>query len=254
MVLILSVYSVVLTYIIILGQMEVPSWLLQSTSYAIMTAILTGILVPSVLDYFKNRKLAKNKKKKELEKELNNVRQIASVLQRSLKERVKNNSFPNFSDVEWFHAPSDLKEKGEKYDGMYDLCVDLKEACKSEIIVRLQELTKEHLPETSKEHDLVNLLNNEDLTNLYMSGVEVTKRWIEKEYPRGLYEDIMKNLKDKETRLDHFFKRLNLTFLEDPVLERFRKEKANLIELGNKISNDLTHKEEELKKELEKFT
>ena len=92
------------------------------------------------------------------------------------------------------------------------------------------------------------------LRGLLRNGKEVTKRWIEKEYPRGLYEDIMRNLKDKETRLDHFFLRLNSTFQKDTVLERLRKEKANLIELGNEILNELTHKEEEREKELEDFT
>ena len=126
-------------------------------------------------------------------------------------------------------------------------------ACKAVIIIRLQELTKKHLPKTSKEHDLVSLLEYKDLTNLYMNGKEVTKRWIEKEYPRGLYEDIMRNLKDKETRLDHFFKILNETFRKDPVLERFRKEKANLIKLGNEILTDLENEEKRLQEELKKI-
>jgi len=196
----------------------------------------------------------KETKKKRLEKELSNVRQFTTLIKRNLEERTKNNSFPKSSNVNLFYTPSGFKEKGEKYDEKYDLCIDLKEACKSEIIIRLQELTKEHLPLTCKEFNLVDHLNYEDLTNLYMNKKEVTTQWIKKEYPKGLNRTIMTNLKDKEENLDYFFIKLNETFRKDPVLERFRKEKANLIELGNEILNELIHKEEELKKELEDFT
>ena len=254
-VLILSVYSVVLTYIIILGQMEVPSWLLQSTSYAIMTAILTGILVPSVLDYFKNRKLAKNKKKKELEKKLDNTKQFTTIIKNSLEERVKDSSLPESSNVNLLYAPSDLREKGEKYTEKYNLCVDLKTACKTVILLHLQKLTRKGLPKTCKEseYDLASALDANGLVQRYINKEDVTRIWIETTCPH-MHSDIMKNLKDGERNLGHFFIELNSTFREDPVLERFRKEKANLTELGNNILKELTHKEKEAEKELEDFT
>lgn len=193
-------------------------------------------------------------KKKKQENELNNVRQVASLLQKSLEERVKTNSFPDFANVGWFYAPSDLEEKGKKYDEKYDLCVDLKRACMTMITSHLQNLTRKRLPKTCKESgfDLATSLNADELVNRYINKEDVTRVWIETTYP-DLHSDIMRNLKDGKKHLGRFFIDLNSTFQNDPVLERFRKEKANLIELGNELLIDLGNEEKRLQKELKKI-
>lgn len=194
----------------------------------------------------------RSSEKAELDKKISHIREVESLVKRSLEERVENNSFPKMSNVPWTHAPSEFQEKGEEYDEIYDRCIDWKEACKDVITVRLQELSCEYLPKTCKEHDFVGSVNNDELRNRYMNAEEVTKHLIEKEYPTGLYATIMENLIDKENKLDLFFLKLNETFQKNAVLERFRKEKKKLVDLAHSILKDLKKEEEKLQNELDK--
>lgn len=193
------------------------------------------------------------REKEELEEKLSICKDSFGSLERSLKNFVIKNKFQRGFGAYTESLSSDLQERIEKYNEIFDRCVDWETASKDVIALRLQELTQEYLPKTRKERDLIGLLNVDELTQRYLKGEDVTKRWIEKEYPTGLYEDLIENLKDKETKLDLFFRNLNKTFQKNEVLERFRKEKKSLIEFGQTIIKDLKEEEKKLEKELEKY-
>lgn len=191
--------------------------------------------------------------KRKLEEKLSSYQDSFGNLERSLKNFVMKNKFERGFGAYTKGLSSDFEERIEKYNEIFDRCVDWKKACKDVITIHLHELSRKHLPKTCKEYDLVSLLNVDNLTQRYLNGEEVTKRWIEKEYPTGLYEVLMENLKDKETKLDLFFLNLNETFEKNEVLERFKNEKKTLIELGHAILKDLKEEEKKLRKELEKY-
>ena len=189
----------------------------------------------------------------ELMGKLGNYRYSRSGLERSLKDYVMTNKFTEGFHVYTRDLSSDFEERIEEWNGIYARCVDWKVASELVITIRLQELTREYLPTTCKHHaDLLISLNSDDFKQRYFEGKEVAKRWIEKNYPK-FYERIMKHLKEKESKLDLFFLRLNETFQKDQVLTRFRKEKNELIELGQTILADLKLEEEKLRRELELY-
>jgi len=126
-------------------------------------------------------------------------------------------------------------------------------ACKNAIELSLNEIAKEELPATVKEYNFVQLLQEEDIMRRFLFGEEVTKRWIEKTYPSLFYE-LMKKLKESEKKLDKFFIQINNAFKKHRILERFRKEKKNLIELGKEIIKDCNEEISVLNDDLSEYS
>jgi|Deesub1362A_J573_1020465.scaffolds.fasta_scaffold00150_50 hypothetical protein len=205
-------------------------------------------------EYIENKKRRMLAKKEELKEKLSSYQNSVEVLERSLKEYVVTNKFERGYGAGAWNFSSDLRERIKKYNEIYDRCVDWKKASQAVITLHLQKLSRKYLPKTYKEYDLVSVLNNtNELMQRYLNGEEVTKHWLEKKYPTGLYDTLIENLKDKETKLDLFFLKLNETFQEEPVLNRFRKEKKELIQLGSALLTDLKKEEETLEKALKKI-
>lgn len=222
---------------------------------------LAGILLVFVEGYQAYNKYVvpkKNEKRATRKEELTSAHaqytNTRSSLERSLKDYVMTNKFTEG----WHSYPSeslssDLKKRIQKWNEIYERCGDWKVASESEIIVRLQELSQKNLRTTFKDYpDLLGALNSDGFRSRYFEGEEVTKLWIEQNNPT-LHETIMDHLKGKKAKLGMFFLNLNATFKENRVLNRFRREKKELIELGQQIIEDLKIEEEKLQNELERY-
>jgi hypothetical protein len=175
-------------------------------------------------------------------------------LERSLKGWVENGKFEKGFNLSGnWDMLLEFKDRIGKYNETYDRCVDLKNASKAVIILHLQTLAREHLPNTSKEQDLVSLFNAEQLVERYLKGEDITKHLIEQKYPTGLYDVLIESLKDKETKLDLFLLRMTEAFQKDAVLNRFRMEREDVSKLGHSLLGDLNRRKEAIQKELDKY-
>lgn len=236
--------------------LETIDWSLVFVGLGALVATL--LLIVEVYQAYNKYVVPKRKEKRVSEKieligKSENYENSRSSLERSLKEYVMTNNF-----TKGFYAypqglPSELVKRMRKWNETYERCGDWKVAGESIITIQLQELSLEYLPLTCKDYpDLRTSLSSDDFKKRYFEGVEVSKRWIEKTYP-SFYEDIKEHLKDKEAKLDHFFLKLNEAFLKDRLLNRFRKEKKELIELGQLIVEDMKTEEEKIQKKLELY-
>lgn len=189
--------------------------------------------------------------KKKLQSKRDTLSRCEWGIEQDLK-RVEQNNFSR-SDVGTWGLPQQFLSEVEKYIEDFHLCSDLLVACQNAIRLSLREIAKRELATTLKEYNLDEVLQAKDLVSRYIRGEEVAKRWIEKTYP-SLFSDIMKHLKESEKSLDMFFIIVNKAFREHRILTRFRKEKENLIELGQQILKNLQHEVELLNKELSKYS
>ena len=194
------------------------------------------------------------REKKELQENVHSFRVTISQLDRCIKQRVETNEFPDIPDVGYWNLPPEFSLKVEEFCEMYKLCVDLFDACKCVIRVTIANETKRFFPKTiEKIPELNSKFENKNFVNMYLDQKEVTRSWME-EQETGTYKFMVKNLQEPEIELNEFFQSLNTKFRENKLLERFRKTKRELVELGNRVIENLKHEKELPEKQLSKYS
>lgn len=240
-----------------LAQLEAPSWMLQTTFYALMTAIFSfvflGVLAPKTREWLEQRKAKRSKEETALKGRIVSCQSCRNQIEYNISNHVKQNEF-GYGDVNVrSNLSTEAEKKVEEYIRRYEVCGDWLKATEYVIPQILQSLIKYRLPETAKTgYALDSDLSEPALLKRYVNGEEVNVTWLKGNKP-GLLDNIRKNLKDNELRFDNFFIELNAESKNNKVLNRFRNDKKALIEFGNQIMNDLKLEQESLEKEHSQF-
>lgn len=236
--------------------MEIPQWLLETIIYAVLTALFTGILAPISVKYFTRyldeRKERKRKEKKELKNRKGLLDSCIWYIETTL-EYLKRDSFGGVSK-EALKPPLEYEKRINEYEKSLTLCKDLFLACKYVVKVTVEEQTRIILPKTlAKIPELEDKLQKDDFLKRYVNEKEVTKSWMEEQKTK-LYRFITRNLQEEEIELNTLFSELNGLFRDNSVMERYRKEKQELIECGQRIIKDLKRESEDLDEKLLQFS
>ncbi|MEM2972432.1 MAG: hypothetical protein QW270_08465 [Candidatus Bathyarchaeia archaeon] len=250
--LILAVFYQV--YTAYLSEMEMPSWILQYSFYAFLTAFLGfifGIATLMIRNYVQKREIRQQKRKEDLKLKIN-------AYEKSISE-IKNfiNQLESKSSASPINIRTELslesQKKLEEFNQHCELYRDWLLAVEYIIPEILQRLIRSELPQTAKSgYALDSDLQECELLKRYMAGEEVNVTWLKGNKPR-LLDNILKNLKDSESQLDTFFIVLNNEFKNNRVLKRYREEKKALMELGNLILDNFKRELESLQKEISRF-
>jgi len=265
---VISLIAIVILFIVYtyLSQEEVQLWMLQTIVYAFMTAIFgfifLGILAPLTRERLKEAKLKKIDEKKALESLKTEYERCVWSIKNNIEKYVEKNEL-NFTFKVRLHESSifgkakiseELKRQVREYNDRYELYNVLLRASKYPIESVIEGKIRQLFPKTlNKSVPLNELLQVDYLMARYFSGEKVTESWFKEVHPKA-FKDIARNIdKSEKDELDILFHKLNDDFKRDVVLQRFRKEKEDLIKHGQETINALQKEIDSLKEQLEEY-
>lgn len=189
--------------------------------------------------YLERKKRERSEKKKELEAKIQGLISCKNSIDFSIRNRVLSNEVDKYScDVFSYKIPQEFYAKTEEYIENYQRLQDWLRASRLAVKYEIETHVKSDLPTTRKEYHLDSVLEGDQIMPFFLGEQRVNKRWIEENHPK-VYKDIIKHLKEEETKLDEFFLNLNRALENNNVLKRFRKEKKALVEFGKKLMEEL---------------
>jgi len=250
----LATVSALLTAGLVSPPPEIQLWLLQTIIYAILTGVIAPFAYKYISDIFEKRKLRRLEEKQALEKEKNLYEKCVWQIKQSIK-RILKNEWSYYSDIGVSGLSPELEKKVEEYNKNYERCRDWFKACNITIKFESRARIRDKFPKTAQTYPaLYECLLQDTIIDRYIKGEKVTSTWIKEDSPK-IYINMMKELEQnkEDGELDTFFKEINIFFENEDILKRFRAEKKELIEYGNKITNELNAEIEILKQKLEKL-
>lgn len=150
-------------------------------------------------------------------------------------DRIKKDEWEYPPDIPHLNFCPELNRKVIEFVESYQRCADLFIACKYAIRSESEKCAEASVPNTHKSRHLDKMITKKsEFVIQFVNGKKVIKNWIEENFP-GIHENIIQNLEESESALDRFFLDLNRMLKNNRVLNRFRKEKKNLIELAEII-------------------
>lgn len=261
----LMILTVAFLYIIA-GQKPVPEWLLQFTFYAFMTAlfgfIFLGILAPLVRDRLKEAKMKKIDRKMDLETLKAEYGRCAWSIENNLDKHVRKNKITDF--VARLEARNERGMELETSEELENQIQKYNEKCKdyslfrkiSErlIVEEINKKAKRMFPKSLKKSDeLSRMLCADFLMERYFNGEQVTANWLRDTYPKEL-KNIYKEIDETERHeLDILFNEINTDFEESDELQRFIKEKKELLAHGQETIKALRKEAQSLDEQLEQY-
>lgn len=240
--------------------------MLQFTFYALMTAIFgfifLGILAPLTRDYLKKAEMKKIREKTALELLKKEYERCAWSIKNNIEKYVQKNKFTDFEAR--LHEPNvvgeveiseELKRKVQEFNERCGLYKVLCEASNYPIKSFIEAKVREKFPKTLKiPFALDEFLQVDYLMARYFNGEKVTDSWFKETHPTA-YKNIIKGLDESERdELDTLFHELNNKFERDAILQRFRKEKEELIKHGQETIETLQREIDSLNEQLKKYS
>ena len=261
--------SVVIFYLIYpyLAQLETPSWVLEFTFYALMTAIFgfifLGILAPLVRERLENSNIKKLEDKELLEALKNEYSRCAWSIEQNIKGILERNERSDFTALlykstgfgEELEISEELERQVQEYNRRLELYRVLHIASERWIGNLIDIRIKLKFPKSLSNHvQLRNQLTDDYLRNRYLNGEKVTENWFKDSKPED-FKKIVKNIEESERdTLDVFFHELNKDFKDDEVLQRFREEKEELIKHGKETIANLQKEADSISEQLKKYS
>lgn len=143
---------------------------------------------------------------------------------------------PNVSYIE-FHE--EIAGKVRRFVDHYMRCSDLFLACKHTIRCHIIDRATFRLPKTNNTTRIDNLLMNKETMIIHLVNERnLTDSWIKDNHPE-IYNTIYERLEEKPADLNTFFYDLGKMLENDKVLDRFMKEKEELIRFSENIQKSL---------------
>lgn len=250
-----------------MSQLETPLWVIQYTFYAFMTAIFgfifLGILAPLIRDYLKEAKVKKIEEKKALESLKKEYERCAWSIKNNIEKDIEKNELTTFearlynSEVsEKVKVSEELKRQVQEYAEKCKLYTVLRMSSEWFIKSTIEAEVKRKFPKTLKkpyELDSI-LLQSNFLMARYLNGEKVNESWFKGTQPIAL-KNMIKNIDESErSELDTFFLEINNEFEKNSVLQRFRKEKEELIKHGRETIANLQKEIGSINEQLNKYS
>ena len=249
-----------------MSQLETPLWILQYTFYAFMTAIFgfvfLGILAPLIRERLKEGKTKKIEEKRALESLRTEYERCSWSIKNNIEKYVEKNEFTDFEAR--LHKPNavgeveiseELKRKVQEFNERCGLYKVLCEASKYPIKSFIEAKVRKKFRRTLKiPFALDEFLQADYLMARYFNGEKVTDSWFKETHPTA-YKNIIKGLDESERdELDTCFRELNHKFKSDAILQRFRKEKEELIKHGKETIKAFQREINSLNEQLKKYS
>jgi hypothetical protein len=248
-----------------LAQLEAPSWIIQFTFYALMTAIFgfifLGILAPLVRGRLENARMKKVEEKKSLKALKDEYSRCSWSIENNIREVVEKSERNDFTatlckpdELGDLKTSEDLERQVKEYDKRFQLYKVLQHASVRFIVSTIETRVKEQFPKSLDKVPIRNMLTDGFLMVRYLEGEKVTENWFKDSKPKEL-KNIVKNIEESERdTLDIFFHELNRQFRGDEVLQRFRKEREELIEYGRETIANFQKEIDILDQQLKKYS
>jgi len=243
------------------SRVEVPLWTLQFTFYAFMTAFF-GFMFTIIRDYLNEREAKRFDEKKALESLKNEYERCAWAINNNIEKSIEKNELTNFKaqvSQSWVKGNAKISEEIERqvqeYNEKLELYDVLCRASKPQIKSIIEKRVKEKFPNTLKKKvRLDKLLQRDYVMARYFDGEKVTDSWFRQEHPQGLKEIIKVLDETEKDELDTLFRELNGFVKNDVVLQRFIKEKKELIKHGKKTIENLQTEINSLNEKLKRYS
>lgn len=214
---------------------EIFDMVLVILGSALLLVIGFGFLKPAI-----DTKL---EKKKAL---IDKLKSCESRIKWTTDDRVKKDEWSYSPDVAYLQFRPELNQEIREYVDRYQRCADLFFACKYVISSEIKKYAIVWLPKTHEKFPLDKvIMDKTEIIHRLINGEKVAKRWIEENFPE-IHNNIIKSLQEPEEALDRFFLDLNKEASNNSVLNRFRAEKKNLVELTQSIQESLNREIERL--------
>jgi len=233
--------------------------LIVATIGAIASIILTIIEFYARI-YNPSKKQSKQKEKKSIKSLKTEYERCAWAISNNLDKYVKMNAMTEFEasfQGSWVKGDAkiseELKSQVQKYNEKLKEYNMFRKFSEPLIMGIIEKEVRKIFLKTRKKSDAVEaMLCSDFLMARYFNGEKVTTTWFREEHPRAL-NNITKEIDESERDdIDLFFNHVNDELQKNEVLVRFRKEKKELIELGQAILKDL-EEGKDLQKKLEEY-
>jgi len=266
------VIAIIVFYVVyhFISQLETPTWVLQYTFYAFMTAIFgfifLGILPTLIRDYFKERRMKKIEEKKVLESLRDEFERCAWSFEENIKNDIEKNVFTDFhaglycgsSLPKKMKIFEDLKEQVDQYAEKSALYNVLRMS--SDCIIRtiITTWVNEKFPMTIKRpyHLDKMILQSDSLMFRYFNGEKVNESWFKDTYPtqfKNIFKDVDDSEKDEGDEINNFFLSVDGEIERNRVLRRYREEKEELIKHGKETVAKLRKQRECINERLKEY-
>lgn len=148
-----------------------------------------------------------------------------------------------------------MEKQVQEYNQRFELYKVLLIASSRFIVSEIEIRVRQKFPKSLNNHvQLRNLLTDNFLRDNYLNGEKVTENWFKDSKPEEL-KGIVKSIEESERdALDVFFHELNKDFKDDEVLQRFRKEKEELIKYGKETITNLQKEADSISEQLQKYS
>lgn len=213
-------------------------WIAVGALGTIATAIASlyrWVLKP----YLEHRNKKRQEEKQKLNEIINKLRICINSIDWNVKHLVKTDQFEGYTaSLDFPEISPDIGKKIQDWIKNFQRLRDWREACKESIILEIERLVKLYLLETQSKYDLISILAGDEFVIDLIKGDRIDRHWIETKYP-SIYKAIEENLKEPWITFNNFCIYLNRDIANNRMRKRYQMEKNELIELGEKITQEL---------------